>query len=86
MITEEERREREIRQKLDEVVGADFDAPLGRGVGQWLRARWIKWLLGALFGVLAMLLIVYIIESHSLPAAQPAPAKKPVPVLIIPLR
>jgi hypothetical protein len=33
-----------------------------------------------------MLLIVYIIESHSLPAAQPAPAKKPVPVLIIPVR
>ena len=86
MITEEERREREIRQKLDEVVGTDFDAPLARGVAPWLRARWIKWLLGALFGVLAMLLIVYIIESHSLPAAPPAAAKKPVPVLIIPVR
>jgi len=86
VITEEEKREREIRQKLDEVVGTDFDAPLQRGVGQWLRARWIKWLLGALFGVLAMLLIVYTIESHKLPPAQPAPAKKPVPVLIVPAR
>ena len=86
MITEEEKREREIRQKLDEVVGTDFDAPLARGVGQWLRARWIKWLLGALFGVLAMLLIVYTIESHKLPPVLPAPAKKPVPVLIVPAR
>ena len=86
MITEEEKREREIRQKLDDVVGTDFDAPLQRGVGQWLRARWIKWVLGALFGVLAMLLIVYTIESHKLPPSQPAPAKKPVPVLIVPAR
>jgi hypothetical protein len=86
VISEEEKREREIRQKLDEVVGNDFDAPLTHGFTQWLRTRWIKWLLGALFGVLAMLLIVYVIESHSLPPAQPAPAKKPVPVLIIPVR
>jgi len=50
VITEKEKREREIRQKLDEVVGTDFDAPLARGVAPWLRARWIKWLLGALFG------------------------------------
>jgi len=39
-----------------------------------------------LFGVLAMLLIVYTIESHKLPPSQPAPAKKPVPVLIVPAR
>ena len=86
MISEEERREREIRQKLDEVVGTDFDAPLTRGFGSWLRARWLKWVLGALFGVLAMLLIVYTIESHRLPPVQPPTVQKPVPVQIIPAR
>ena len=85
MISEEEKREREIRQKLDEVVGTDFDAPRG-GLGEWLRTRWIKWLLGALFGVFAMLLVFYTIESHRLPPVQPAPAKKPIPVQIIPAR
>src|SRR3982751_4533785 len=50
VISEEEKREREIRQKLDEVVGNGFDAPLTHGFTQWLRTRWIKWLLGALFG------------------------------------
>lgn len=86
MITEEERREREIRQKLDEVVGNDFDAPLTRGFRAWLGARWLKWALGALFGVLAMLLVVYTIESHRLPKLMPVPATKPVPVQIIPAR
>ena len=86
MISEEERREREIRQRLDEVVGTDFDAPHTRGFRAWVRARWFKWLLGALFGVGAMLLIVYTIESHRLPKVMPVPASKPVPVQIIPAR
>lgn len=86
MISEEERREREIRQRLDEVVGTDFDAPHARGIGAWIRARWLKWVLGVLFGVGAMLVIVYTIESHRLPPAQPAQAKKPVPVMILPPR
>jgi len=34
----------------------------------------------------AMLLIVYTIESHRLPALQPAPAAKPVQVQIVPAR
>ena len=86
MISEEERREREIRQKLDEVVGTDFDAPLSRGFRAWLGARWLKWLLGAIFGVLAMLVVFYTIESHRVPGTTPAPVKKPVPVQIIPAK
>jgi hypothetical protein len=86
VISEEERREREIRQRLDEVVGTDFDSPHLRGFSAWLRTRWVKWLLGALFGVGAMLLIVYTIERHRLPPVQPVPVKKPVPVMIIPPR
>ena len=86
MISEEERREREIRQRLDEVVGTDFDAPHARGIGAWVRARWLKWVLGVLFGVGAMLLIVYTIESHRLPPPQAAQPKKPGPVMILPPR
>jgi len=84
---EDEERARELRRRLDDVVGTDYDAPHLRGIGAWLRARWMKWLLGVLFAVGAMLLIVYTIESHRLPpTAAPAPAKKPVPVQIIPAR
>jgi hypothetical protein len=86
VISEEEKREREIRQKLDEVVGTDFDGLGSHGFRDWLRARWLKWLLGAVFAVLAVLVVFYTIESHRLPPAQPAPAKKAVPVQIIPAR
>jgi len=83
---EEEERDRQVRRRLDEVVGTDYDAPHLKGLGAWLRARWLKWVLGALCGVGAMLLIVYTIESHRLPALQPAPAAKPVQVQIVPAR
>ena len=83
---EDEERAREVRRRLDEVVGTDYDAPHLRGISAWVRARWMKWLLGVVFAVAAMLLIVYTIESHRLPPSTPAPAKKPVPVQIIPAR
>lgn len=83
---EDEERARQIRVKLDEVVGAEFDQPHLRGFGTWLRARWVKWLLGIAAGIAVPVLIVYTIESHRLPpAGAPAP-RKAVPVLIIPGR
>jgi len=83
---EEEERDREIRRRLNEVVGTDYDAPHLRGFRAWLKARWLKWVLGVLFGIGAMLLIVYTIESHRMPKTMPVPAPKPVPVQIIPSR
>jgi hypothetical protein len=83
---EEEERDREVRRRLDEVVGADYDAPHLRGIGAWLKARWMKWVLGVLFGVGAMLLVVYTIESHRLPPPSVPPPPKAVPVQIIPAR
>jgi hypothetical protein len=83
---EDEEREREVRRKLDEVVGSDFDAPRLQGFAAWLRSRWLKWLLGVVFAIAAMLLIVYTIESHRLPPVTPTTAKKPVSVQIIPPR
>jgi hypothetical protein len=83
---EEEERDREVRRRLNEVVGTEYDAPHLRGFGAWVRGRWLKWLLGAVLAVGAMLLIVYTIESHRLPKTLPAPEKKVVPVQIIPAR
>ena len=83
---QEEEREREIRRRLNEVVGTDYDAPHLRGFSAWIRARWMKWLLGVLFAIGAMLVIVYTIESHRLPKTIPVPEKKAVPVQIIPAR
>jgi hypothetical protein len=79
-------REREVRRRLDQVVGTDYDAPSVHGLRGWLRSRWLKWTLGIAFAVGAMSLVVYTIESHRLPSTIPAPAKKPVPVQIIPPR
>jgi hypothetical protein len=36
---EEEEREREIRRRLNEVVGTDYDAPHLRGFRAWLKGR-----------------------------------------------
>ena len=83
---EQEERDREIRRRLNEVVGTDYDAPHLRGFRAWLKARWLKWVLGVLFGIGAMLLIVYTIESHRMPKTMPVPAPKAVPVQIIPSR
>lgn len=79
-------RDRAVRRKLDQVVGTEYDAPLAQGFAAWLRSRWLKWTLGVAFAVAAMLLVVYTIESHRLPPTIPVPAKKAVPVQIIPVR
>jgi hypothetical protein len=83
---EEQERERELRRRLDDLVGTDFDAPHVRSFRTWIRSRWLKWALGLLFALGAPLLIVYTIESHRLPPSTPAPPKKPVTVQIIPAR
>ena len=61
-------------------------APDLRGFRAWRKGRWLKWVLGVLFAVGAMLMIVYTIESHRLPKTIPVPEKKPVQVQIIPAR
>jgi uncharacterized membrane protein len=85
-VNKDEERDRQVRRRLDEVVGTGYDKPRVREFGAWLKSRWMKWALGVLFAVGAMLLIVYTIESHRLPANLPQVEKKPVPVQIIPAR
>ena len=86
MSREDDERDREVRRKLDEVVGSDYDAPHLKGFSAWLRSRWLKWVLGIACAVGAPLLIIYTIESHRMPPVMPAAVKKPVPVQIIPAR
>ena len=81
-MTPEEQRAREVRRRLDEVVGTDYDAPHLQSLSAWLKARWLKWALGLVCAVAAMLLVVYTIESHRMPTV--TLPKKPVPVQIIP--
>jgi hypothetical protein len=85
-VNTDDERDRELRRRLDEVVGTDYDAPRLRGFTAWLKSRWLKWVLGVVFAVSALFLIVYTIESHRLPPKLPAQQKKPVPVQIIPPR
>ena len=85
-MNQDEERARELRRRLDQVVGTEYDTPHFGDFAAWLRSRWLKWVLGVVFAVAAMLLIVYTIESHRLPPTTPAAAKKPVSVQIIPPR
>jgi hypothetical protein len=85
-VNQDEERARELRRRLDQVVGTEYDTPHFGDFAAWLRSRWLKWVLGVVFAVAAMLLIVYTIESHRLPANMPRVEKKPVPVQILPAR
>ncbi len=76
---EEEETARQIRKRLDEVVGTRFDA----------RRDAAKWIAAAVLAVLAACLVVYTLESHRLPseeALKAAKSRKPVEVTIVPAR
>lgn len=76
-----EDRDRDVKTKLDEVVGTQFDSITPTGA---LRNRLLKWILGALAAVSAAWLVVAVIESHRLPPESQRAGTKPVPVHILP--
>lgn len=76
-----EDRDRDVKKKLDEVIGTQFDPITAKGA---LRNRLLKWILGALAAASAAWLVVAVIESHRLPPEAQRPRTKPVPVLIVP--
>jgi hypothetical protein len=81
--------DREIRKKLDEVVGTRFDPEAREGLAGRVRRGVVRWVAAAVLAVIAASLVVYTIESHRLPtpeAMKATNAKKPVEVLIIPSR
>ena len=68
---------RQVRKRLDEVVGTRFDES----------RRPTKWVVAALLAIGAAALVVYVIESHRLPsdeALRAAAQRKPVQVIIVP--
>ena len=72
----------EVKRKLDDVVGTQFD-PLDSGKA--LRKRLPVWIAGVLCAIAAAALIVWVIETHRLPPENARPVtKKPVPVQIVP--
>ena len=74
------RPDEELKRKLDDVVGTQFD-PISVAS---LRNRLLKWIAGALCAVVAVAVIVFVIESHRLPPDVPPRVAKPVVIQIVP--
>ena len=73
----DEENARQVRKRLDEVVGTRFDET----------RRPAKWVVAALLAIGTVALVVYVIESHRLPseeALKAASQRKPVEVIIVP--
>ena len=72
-----------LKRRLDEVVGTRYHE--ARDIPERIRVGWPKWVLGALFAILAACLVVLLIERHRLPPDGKVEAvKKPVVVRILP--
>ncbi len=67
---------RQVRKRLDEVVGTRFDPDARAGVATRLRHGAAKWIVAALLAVLAACLVLYTIESHRLPSDEAMKAAK----------
>ena len=78
---------REVRRRLDEVVGTHFDPHARAGFLGRIRPAALKSLVAAVLAVGAAGLVVYTIESHRLPSpdtVNAAKSGKPVEVFIAP--
>lgn len=79
--------ERQVRKRLDEVVGTRFDPDARRGFFGRVRGRVLKALAAAALAVGAAFLVVYTIESHRLPSPETlnaAKSGKSVEVFVLP--
>ena len=77
---------RQVRKRLDEVVGTRFDEARG-GFASRVRHGAVKWIVAAVLAVATAGLVVYTIESHRLPsdeALKAASQRKPVEIMIVP--
>ena len=78
---------REVRRRLDEVVGARFDPESPGGFVGRIRHGALKGLVAAVLAIGAVCLVIYTIESHRLPSpaqVDAAKSSKPVEVFIPP--
>ena len=75
----------EIRRKLDEVVGTEFDERGARWRAGWLRRSLERWIAGLAIGVAMASLVWWILDSH-LKAAHHPPEPRPVIINIVPTK
>jgi hypothetical protein len=75
--------EAEVRRKLDQVVGTEYDAG-ARGLAGKLRSGIVRWIVAALLALAMVAVIVATIESHRLPPEGMKVPLKPVEVRIVP--
>ena len=74
-----------LKRRLDQVVGTRYEE--ARTVSGRVRLGWRKWLLGALFAIIAACVVVLVIERHRLPTQGAVQSvRKPVEVTILPSR
>ena len=76
----------ELRRKLDEVVGTEFDERGRRWRAGWFRASAPRWLLGAAIGIAMAALVWWILDSHLKAAHHPPGPKGPVIIRIVPTK
>lgn len=74
------RPEEEVKKQLDAVVGESYDPPRN-----W-RATLAKWLAAAVLAVLAAVVVMSILHTHTSQAQKAAAQKRPVPVYLIPAK
>ena len=70
----------EVKRQLDAVVGESYTPPR-----RW-KATAAKWIAAAILAVAASAAIVAILHTHVMQAQTAPPAKRPVPVQIIPAK
>ena len=80
-----DRRDDDIRKKLDEVVGTEFDERGRRWGREWFRRSLPAWIAGLVVAV-AMAAGVWVVLDSHLKAAHhaPDPARNPVIINIVP--
>ena len=75
----------EIRRKLDEVVGTEFDERGARWRAQWFRRSLPRWIAGIAIGIAMAALVWWVLDSH-LKAAHHPPGPRPVIIDIVPAK
>jgi hypothetical protein len=76
----------QIRRKLDEVVGTEFDERGRRWGGEWFRHSIPRWIAGVLVGIAMAALVWEVLDRHLKAAHHAAQPKGPVIIDIIPSR
>lgn len=76
----------EIRKRLDDVVGTEFDERGRRWGAQWLRASAPRWIAGVLVAVAMVFLVWEVLDRHLKAAHEKPQPERPVVIQILPAK